>query len=183
MNILRVLRFAFVAMLLASAPALAESWRVELSKSSVSFFYTEDGKPKSGVFRRFSGGGEFDRRRPERARLRFEIDLKSILLEDALRTGVVKDTVWFDVKSHPKATYVLTSLKRRRGDQFVATGELTIKGTTRALTAPVRLNIDKRRARAVGEFEFDRFDFKVGDRIFDISDQVSVRFDLVATGE
>lgn len=179
------LLWAGASLLLLSAEAHAEFWRVAPGESAILFKYSENDEPKIGRFERFEGVGNFESRAPEEASLELTIEIDSIVLEDDFRTGFVKGAVWFDVESHPTATYVLERLEPTGSGGFQAYGALTIKGRTRAVSAPLTLEIGEGSARAVGRLEFDRFDFRVGDNggfLVDIGEQVAVEFDLVATG-
>jgi len=73
---------------------------------------------------------------------------------------------------------------------YRATGDVTIRGETRALTTPVRLAFEEGRARASGRLEIDRTDFGLGvgpvSALVTVGERVTVAFDLVAearTGE
>lgn len=183
--------FCAAAYVAGPAAALAFNWRIQPAESEIVFEYQEDGAPAAGRFTRFEGVAEFDRRRPERARLTLKIDVDSIALSDNFRSEFVKNETWFDEKSFPQAVYVLRSLTLAEGAdpradtlRYIAEGDLTIKGRTKRLTTSFELDLDSGRARARGRLAFNRFDFNVGDRVgglfVDIGDEVAVAFDLAA---
>ena len=182
-TIVRNLCAVLALLAVSGAPALAEGWRVDQGQSWVRFAYIEDGVRKSGHFGIFSGGGHFDHRDPSAAQLNFEIDVDSIVLEDKLRTNFVKGLVWFDVEDYPTARYELISLRPQGGGRYLATGRLTIKDVTKTLQTPFTLEISSNSARATGRFEFNRYDFHVGDGggFFEIGREVVVSFDLTAS--
>jgi polyisoprenoid-binding protein YceI len=74
------------------------------------------------------------------------IDMTSVDTGNAQRDSDIKGAMLFDADNHPTMTYRSTGI-RRKGDAFVADGELTIKGITR----PVELEVE------VGGFGPDPF--------------------------
>lgn len=175
---------AAMAIALAIAPAQANDWRVAPGRSSLQFLYKEDGAPAQGRFTRFDGVGAFSRSRPSDSRFTLTIDVASITLRDRFRDDFVKNEVWFNTARYPTATFQLTGLRRIGGDRYRATGVLAIKDVRRQVSTQVTLRIDSDTAVARGEIAFDRFDYHVGDRLgslfVEISDDVAVRFELVA---
>ncbi|KUP95354.1 YceI family protein [Thermobifida cellulosilytica] len=65
------------------------------------------------------------------------IDASSINTNNAQRDEHVRSADFFDVANHPEFTFVSTGLSQR-GEDFVLTGDLTIKGNTR----PVELTLE-----------------------------------------
>lgn len=165
-------------------PAAARVWRVAPDDSRIEFLYTADGKSEVGRFETFRARGDFDPKRLRTASLTLVVDIDSINLDDVFRTSLAKSEAWFDVKSHPRAEFRLSRLKRIDGAAHRAEGVLTIKGVTREIAVEMTLEFDAETARAVGEIAFDRLEFGVGDRAADlfveIGTDVRVRFDLAA---
>ncbi|MEL6318989.1 MAG: YceI family protein [Pseudomonadota bacterium] len=176
-----------------AAPAAALNWRIAPAESQITFAYTENGEPAEGRFKRFGGVGEFDRARPQRARLDLEIAVDSIELSNGFRTSFVKTETWFDAESHPTAHFILDEIRLdpSAGEpevgetaRYAVVGRLRIKGVERPVETAIDLTLDARRARAVGAVTFERSAFGVGDRIgglfVDLSDAITVQFDIVA---
>jgi polyisoprenoid-binding protein YceI len=161
-----------------------ERWLIDPDASSLTFRYSVDGEPQSGVFERFSGGGMFDAAAPEAATLDLTIEAGSLDLGDPLFNAVATSPEWFDTARHPEARYRLTHLEPLGGDRWEATGDLEIRATRRAVAAPITLEISDGEAHAVGAVSVDRGDFGVGVGItplfVDIGEAVSVQFDIVA---
>ena len=59
-------------------------------------------------------------------------------------------------------------------NQFLVTGELTIKGVTRTVEIPVAYE----NSALSGSFELNRLDYGVGDDTFMVDDVVTVRFSV-----
>lgn len=67
------------------------------------------------------------------------IDLASITTNNEQRDGHLRSEDFFSVDTHPKMTYRSTGL-RRKGSEYVADGELTIRGITRPVELLVEVN-------------------------------------------
>ncbi len=90
----------------------------------------------------FSGiGGEivYDPDDPTRSSVRVEIDAASIDTGNKDRDNHLKGPDFFDVENYPKIIFESTKVEKR-GDNWVAYGKLTIKGVTREIAIPFRLN-------------------------------------------
>ena len=68
-----------------------------------------------------------------------EVDLNSINTRDAQRDGHLRSADFFEVETHPTLTFASTSV-RPSGSDFVVTGDLTIKGTTKSVELALEFN-------------------------------------------
>ena len=99
----------------------------------------------------------------------FVIDMNSIKNSDitnaeynAKLVGHLKNDDFFSVDTYPTAEFAIVSVKPGQGEgQYLVTGNLTIKGKTREVTAPATIAADDNGAKASAEFEFDRTQFDV----------------------
>ena len=86
---------------------------------------------------------------------------------------------WFNVAAHPKASFVLKGLKSTGANQYEATGQLSIKGQTRELHAPLKLSPQ---GALTGSFVLKRADFGIGEGMwakFDVvANEITVNFNL-----
>nr|WP_240895529.1 YceI family protein [Kineococcus siccus] len=62
-----------------------------------------------------------------------EIDVTSVTTFNEARDGHLKTGDFFEIETHPKATFRSTGI-RHDGDDYVIDGELTLKGVTRPVT-------------------------------------------------
>jgi polyisoprenoid-binding protein YceI len=185
-----VIRAAAAAALLplwafaAQAEGQARLWRIDPARSTVSFDYFLDGRPRSGAFRVFVGEGLFDPDDVQATRLEFRILTGDLDLGNALVNLVAAGPEWFAASEHPEARYRLVALEPLDDGRWEASGELTIRGVLQAVSTPVALSIAADEARAAGEVVIDRTGFGVGvgltDLIVDVGEQVIVRFDIHA---
>lgn len=174
---------------LAAVPAQAGArtprvWQVVPARSSIRFQYVLDGEPAEGRFTDFGGRGRFDADRPAAARFTLEVESVSIDLGNRLVSAYATSSEWFDAKHHPVIRYRLLGLAPRGGNEYTATGDITIKGRTERLETGLKLVIGDEEARAEGSLGLSRRRFGLGTEISDllveIGDRVTVRFDLVA---
>lgn len=68
-----------------------------------------------------------------------EVDLGSINTRDAQRDGHLKSADFFEVDKHPKLTFTSTSVEAA-GSDYKVTGDLTIKGNTKAVVLDLEFN-------------------------------------------
>lgn len=184
---LRQTFLGLVAMIAIAAPAsttLAYEWVVQPANSRIGFEYQGDGTPKSGVFSRFKGTGQFDPDSLSGAELLLTIDTSSIDLNDDLASGFAQSAEWFDSKNHPNVIYRLIDLTPIEGTRYAAMGQLTIRGVERPITSEINLAFDEDLAAAAGSLVIVRADYLLGvgpSAIFvEIGPDVIVSFDLRA---
>ena len=172
------------ALTMAPAAAPAVDWTVAPERSRVLFDYRRNGQPAVGHFAVFAGEGVFDRDAPGDATMELRIESVSIDLDDALASAFATSAEWFDSRNHPLVVYRLLELTPEGGDDYHATGTLTIRGRTRPIETTITLEIGADEAHASGSLRLDRKDYWLGvgpSALFvDIGREVAVRFDLTA---
>lgn len=65
------------------------------------------------------------------------VDLSSINTGTADRDAHLRSADFFNAETHPSMTFVLTGVEQKSDDEFVATGDLTIKDVTKSITLDV----------------------------------------------
>ena len=117
----------------------AGTWTIDPSHSEVGFSVRHLMVSKvKGNFETFSGTiviGED----PLASSVTAEVDLNSINTRDAQRDGHLRSADFFEVETHPTLTFASTSV-RPSGSDFVVTGDLTIKGTTKSVELALEFN-------------------------------------------
>ena len=167
-----------VAALLGSAQA-ATFQSVVPEKSTITFSYRQMGVAMDGKFKKFSAQVGLDTAKLDKAKGNIEIDLASIDTGSSEADQEVVSKSWFNVAAHPKASFVLKQLKATGANQYEAKGQLTLKGQTRELTAPVKLTPQ---GQLSGSFVMKRADFGIGEGMwakFDVvANEITVNFNL-----
>jgi polyisoprenoid-binding protein YceI len=120
-------------------PVLAQDWKVDLSKSQISFVIKQMNVPVEGSFGRYTVNAVFDPAKPEAGQFRVELDIASINTGSEEGDGEAKRPAWFDTARYPKASFVSRSIKKDAAGRFTVSGDFTLKGRTRPLTAPFLL--------------------------------------------
>lgn len=65
------------------------------------------------------------------------VDLSSINTGTADRDAHLRSADFFNAETHPSMTFALTGVEQKSDDEFVATGDLTIKDVTKSITLDV----------------------------------------------
>jgi polyisoprenoid-binding protein YceI len=104
--------------------------------------------------------------------------------EDEFDNGL-KGAFGFEVSQFPAAQFLATRFTHKTGNEYVATGSLTIRGVTKPVTLPFTLAISGKTAHATGTAQIMRLDFNVGEGEWagekPVSHEVTVTVDLTAT--
>jgi polyisoprenoid-binding protein YceI len=91
----------------------------------------------TGSFNQFTAELEAEKEDFTDAKVTFTADVDSIDTNNAQRDGHLKSDDFFGAANHPKLTFVSTSLAQKSGSDYVLKGDLTIKGTTKAVELAV----------------------------------------------
>ena len=117
---------------------------------------------------------------PAATTARFEVELGSIDLHSDEGETEVKRKLWFDVAAFPIAQFVTTSVRSVGKDRYEATGNLTIKGTSREVVAPFSVTTANLLRTVEGQFTMKRLQFRLGEGEWadtaTVADDVLVRF-------
>jgi polyisoprenoid-binding protein YceI len=119
----------------AATPALA--WDVDPSHSSANFKVRHlMVSHVRGELGPVTGTVWIDEQRIERSRVEVTIDARQIASRDDKRDAHLRSADFLDVENHPTVTFRSTKVEKAGGGLRVS-GDLTIRGTTRALTLEV----------------------------------------------
>ena len=86
-----------------------------------------------GSFKQFEGTATIDTANPASSSVNLSIDAGSVGTGVADRDGHLKSADFFDVETYPHITFVSTEVERE-GSDWIITGDLTIKDTTKPVT-------------------------------------------------
>lgn len=169
---IRILSAVFVAaFMLVSVPAFAQDavpvWVIDPTKSTLTFEATQQGAAFTGGFKAFGGDIRFDASRPEQSTATIRIDMKTVDSKSGDRDKSLAGSDWFSIESFPESTYTVSKFDKLNDNQYVARGELNLRGVKKALDLPLTITFsadDQGRdtALAVGEVVLNRLDFGVG---------------------
>lgn len=92
----------------------------------------------TGKFKSFDGSVESDKDDFTDATIRFTADVNSIDTGNEQRDGHLKSADFFDAANHPQLTFESTSVTKKSGNEYVVSGNLTMRGKTK----PVKLKAE-----------------------------------------
>ncbi len=92
-----------------------------------------------GTFHDVEGTIELNESDPTRSRGEFRVKTASIDTNFAARDTHLRSADFFDVETYPEITFVSTDISRKDGDEYLVTGDLTIRDVTKPITFEVEL--------------------------------------------
>jgi polyisoprenoid-binding protein YceI len=164
----------------AASSANIQPSKIIRERSAIRFVTRQMNVPVEGQFRKFDGTVTFDPANPAATKAEFSVDLGSIDLNSEEGETEAKRKLWFDVGAFPVAKFTTTSVRNTGVNKFEATGQLSIKGTTREVVAPITVTEANRLLTVEGQFPLKRLQFRIGEGQWSdtetVADEVIVRF-------
>jgi polyisoprenoid-binding protein YceI len=181
----RAIFFAAWSLVFSAPAAVAAHWNVDYSKSSLGFTVLWSNEPFSAKFKSWKADIDFDPATLKQARASVVVDLASEASDESDFDEDLRGAQGFQVSQYPAARFVTASILRTTGNDYVATGDLTLKGISRRITLPFTLTISGSTARMLGSAKVIRTDFGVGLGQWaapePVAQEVTVTIDLTAT--
>lgn len=87
------------------------------------------------------------------------VDMDSVVTAYAALDRHLRTDDFFAVESHPTATFESTAVTADGPGRFIVAGDLTLRGTTRAIAFPATIEADGDRLASTATMEFSRWDF------------------------
>ncbi|MFO1318826.1 MAG: YceI family protein [Burkholderiales bacterium] len=168
----------------ASSFAAAAPMIVDAARSEITFVSKQMGVPVEGRFKKFTVQLDFDAKKPEVSKAAIEIDIASVDAGSKEANDEVIRKPWFHQAQFPKATFTSTAVKGLGGGKYEVTGNMTLKGRTKAVTAPFTVKAQGAAQLFEGAFVFNRSDFGIGDGPWNdpetVALDIQVRFKVLA---
>lgn len=158
----------------------ANGWTVSEDASSVKFSFVQQGSRMNGRFEEFDATIDFDPKNPADGSIVGVVQVGSVDTRDYDRDATLQEADWFNAAEHPEARFESSSIEAA-GDEFVASGDLTIKGKTNPAKLTFTWDETSSGAHFVGKMTINRFDYNVGEGWNDTSfvgQDVDVEIDL-----
>jgi polyisoprenoid-binding protein YceI len=176
---------AIFCVLQIAAPSFAAQWKVDAGKSHLGFTVQWSNEPFSAAFKSWKADISFDPADLAHAHADVTVDLASEVSDEPDFDDGLKGALGFQVSQFPVAHFATAGFTHKAGDDYIATGRLSIRGVTRDVTLPFTLTLDDARAHMTGSAEIIRTDFGVGAGMWSapspVAHKVTVTIDLFAT--
>jgi len=158
--------------------------QVNETASTISFTYQQMGNRVYGTFSQFAATLDFDPDKPEAAHAELTIQLASIDAGSPDANDELQRPSWFDTATYPVATFISSRITPLGNRRYEVTGQLTLKGISRNVSATILLKPDNGIGIFDGEFVLKRGDFKIGEGEWAgdavVSNDINIRFRVVA---
>jgi polyisoprenoid-binding protein YceI len=133
--------FVLFAGISLSAAAVAQSWTLDKSHSSVNFNVTHMVVSEvDGSFKDFSAEVKSDKADFSDLATTFTIKTASVNTDDEKRDGHLKSPDFFDAAKFPDITFKSASVKKVSDKKLELTGALTLHGVTKTVKWDVKYN-------------------------------------------
>ncbi|MFL5240041.1 MAG: YceI family protein [Rhizomicrobium sp.] len=180
------LLMAAMALWAFTTPAFAaQHWVVNAAKSKLGFTVSWAGQPFTGFFRSWKADIEFDPADLTHSHANITIETGTETSGDAETDDGVKGADGFAISQFPTALFRTIAFAHKAGNDYVATGTLSIKGISRSVSLPFTLTITGNSAHVVGKAQVLRTDFRVGTGEWEkpdpVAHEVTVNVNLIAT--
>lgn len=113
----------------------AKTWQVDPVHSAVKFSVSHLVISEvDGMFKTYNGTIKSTNDDFQDAQIQFSIDVNSINTDNTMRDDHLKSPDFFDTKKYPSMTFTSTSFKKKSGNNYVLTGNLTMKDVTKKVS-------------------------------------------------
>jgi polyisoprenoid-binding protein YceI len=151
-----------LAMVLATLPALAQTWQVDAARSTLAFTNSYQNVQYTGQFRHFTADIVFDPADLTRAKFDVTVDITSLDTQNSERDQAALGAGFFDTTKFPRAHFVTRGFRKAANGEVLADGALTLRGITRPVTLVVKFVPDGDTATLDVTAQLKRLDFGIG---------------------
>ncbi len=124
-----------LAALAIAAASYAQTWSIDKTHSRVGFGITHLGINEiQGDFKVFDSKITSSKADFSDAVIEFSADMNSINTDVEARDKHLKSADFFDADNNPKLIFKSTSFKKKKGKEYLVTGDLTMHGITKQVT-------------------------------------------------
>ena len=155
---------------------------IDLAKSSVSATGQQMGVPVTGTFKKMSGDVVFNPSQLAAAKARIDIVVGSYDMGMADYNQNIVGTDWFNAAKYPKASFISTTIKATTANNYIVSGQFSLKGRTQNVSFPVSLKADGANQVFDGVLTVKRNAFGVGSGDWAdtsvVADDVAIKFHI-----
>ncbi len=163
------------------SPAVAQEWRVNKAKSSVSLQLTVDGQAIEAQFANYKFDIRFDPDEPEDSQITGMIDMTSLSTGDAQRDALLYSPEWLNGAVHPALRLASTAIKQVDDGNYQMQTDLTVKDVTKRIVVPLIVEDEGTSGKIRAQINTSRSAFGIGQGADDASDDLAITINLTAT--
>lgn len=137
-------------------------------------------KDPTGTFKSFKGTINFDADDLAKAKFDLTVDVNSIDTGNGMKNKKAMTAEWFNEPKYKTITYVSSKVEKA-GDSYKITGNLKIKGVTKAYPITMKSTKTGAGGKFTGTFNVSRKDFGVGKPSDVVPDIMKIDFSVPVT--
>ncbi|MGH8216001.1 MAG: YceI family protein [Rhodanobacteraceae bacterium] len=150
------------AVLGLAAPAMAKTWQVDATHSTLMFTNTYQNVEYKGRFQRFDARIVYDPNDLTHAKFDVTVDTTSLDTQNSERDHTALGADFFDAAKFPKAYFVTTIFRRTADGKVIALGELKLRGVVKPVQLAVTFTPHGNTAVLDVTARLKRLDFGIG---------------------
>lgn len=129
------------AVLTVLSISLFAQWAVDKGHSKITFIVSHHGISEvDGNFKKYDVSLTTAKDDLSDAVFEMNIEVGSINTDLEMRDNSLKGEDLFNVEKYPTIHFISTSFKKKKGNEFLMTGDITIKGITKSIVLDVIMN-------------------------------------------
>lgn len=171
--------FATFYFLFFTANIFAQNYKATDVGSAVKFVIKNFGLNVGGSFKGLLGKIIFDPANPRATFFNVSIDATTVSTGNDSRDKHLRKEDYLDIANHPRLSFTSTKITDKAG-VYIAEGDLTIKGISKKISFPFTATAGTNGYHFEGQFRINRRDFKVGDKSWVLSDELTVSLNVSA---
>lgn len=176
-------KFFFFFLVVFSLQTNAQKLEPTDDGSNVSFSIKNFGFNTGGSFKGVKGNIFFNPSFPSTATFSVTVSAKTINTDNESRDKELRENLYFDVEKFPEIKLVSTKIDKTNKTEdgfYFFTGNLTIKGISKTVSFPFKVEKVLNNYLFTGEFPINRLDFGVGEKSTVLSQKVIVNLKVLA---
>lgn len=157
------MKILFVFMVLFAFPVVASEYKIDYTRSVISFLGTHADKQFEGKFELWQGDIVFDSAHLDESHVKFVFDLSRAKTGNAMFDGTLPQSDWFDIKNTPEGVFESTEITKNEDGSYAMQGNLSLRGIVKPVHFDFKL-IDggESLVAAQGVIAINRLDYDIG---------------------
>lgn len=154
-------------------------WEIIKEESSIKFQAQQYGQPFEGEFKNFKGTINFDPEGLEGSSVNVTVDISSIRTGSEDRDEQALSEDWFNEDKYPKAKFTADNFIKEANGDYVAKGQLALRGNKVPLDLPFSLEIKDSIATMDAQISLNRLNFGIGQGQWKNTDAIGKKVDVI----